>query len=208
MTQFSRFAAVQQAQLKTSKAMMNGIPTMRKGSDKSTKEKKPMPDKSKTEIPCDHYLKRFQIWDLEEFRYVPYDPSANASPPAPKEEDKNKYFYIDTRYEHERAEPKVWVTNFGKPSLAFLRVTVGDTFFYQEPEYLVTSFFPKLSLMRKTLATAQSFALSDKTYTQEECLQVVKAVGLNDVGEENCMPSITSSIPTLIMQHSNPRRQI
>ncbi|KAK0451616.1 P-loop containing nucleoside triphosphate hydrolase protein [Armillaria borealis] len=163
---------------------MNRIPIPQKG-PANNKAAKEIPDKSKTEIPCDRYLKRFQIWDLEELEYVPYDSSANTSPLAPKEEDKTNYFYIDSRYLTERSEAKVWVTNFSKPLLAFLRVTVGDDFFRSEPEVLVTSFFPKLSLMRKTLATTKSFVLSDKSHTLEEYLHVMKSVGLNDIDEED-----------------------
>ncbi|KAK0469259.1 P-loop containing nucleoside triphosphate hydrolase protein [Desarmillaria tabescens] len=158
----------------------------------TTNEKKPKPDKSKTEIACDRYLKRFQIWDPEEFEYVPYDPSSNAESPsqaAPKEEDKTNYFYIDERYHNERSQLKVWVTKFSKPLLAFLRVTVGDDFFDNKPEFLVTSFFPKLSLMRKTLDIARSFALSDKTPAREECLQIAKSVGLNDLDEDSTSES-------------------
>ncbi|PBK82389.1 P-loop containing nucleoside triphosphate hydrolase protein [Armillaria gallica] len=164
--------------------MMNGIPLPQKGPG-NKKPAKEIPDKSKTEIPCDRYLKRFQIWDLEELEYVPYDSSANTSSPAPKEEDKTNYFYIDSRFLTERSEAKVWVTNFSKPLLAFLRVTVGDDFFRSEPEVLVTSFFPKLSVMRKTLATTKSFVLSDKTRTLEEYLHVMKSVGLNEIDEED-----------------------
>ncbi|KAK0205262.1 P-loop containing nucleoside triphosphate hydrolase protein [Desarmillaria ectypa] len=174
----------------TASAMMNGIPIAPKesGQEKIAREKNPISDKSKTEIAGGRYLKRFQIWDLEESGYVPYDPSANASSPAHREEDRTNYFYIDTRYQNERYMPNVWVTNFSKPLLAFMRVTVGDDFFCKEPEVLVTSFFPKLPSMRKRLATAQSFVLSDKMHTLEECLQIMKSVGLNDVEEENSTP--------------------
>ncbi|KAK0469251.1 P-loop containing nucleoside triphosphate hydrolase protein [Desarmillaria tabescens] len=170
----------------TVRTTMNGINIAQKGP--AVKEKKPIPDKSKTEVPCDRYLKRFQIWDPEDFEYVPYDLSVNESSPTPKEEDHVNYFYLDMRYKNERSEPEAWVTNFSKPSLAFLRITVGDDFFLKEPEVLVTSLFPKLSLMRKTLATAHSFLLSDKTHTPEECLHIMKSVGLNRIEEEGSTP--------------------
>ncbi|KAK0451608.1 P-loop containing nucleoside triphosphate hydrolase protein [Armillaria borealis] len=149
-------------------------------------EEEPKPDKSKTEIVRDRYLRRFQVWDPEELEYVPYDPSGNThvSETTSKKEDETNYFYIDTRYQSKRSEPRVWVTNFSKPLLSFLRVSVGDDFFSTKPEYLVTSFFPKLSLMRKKLATARSFALSDKTHTHDECLQIMKSVGINDMDED------------------------
>ena len=67
------------------------------------------------------------------------------------------------------------------------RVTVGDDFFSSDPEVLVTSLFPKLSLMRKTLATTKSFVLSDKAHTLEEYFHVMKSVGLNDIDEKDCM---------------------
>ncbi|KAK0223728.1 P-loop containing nucleoside triphosphate hydrolase protein [Armillaria fumosa] len=128
----------------------------------TTNEKESEPDKSKTEIVCDRYLRRFQIWDPEKFEYVPYDPSENThdSDTTPKKEDEANYFYIDTR------------------------VTIGDDFFSAKPEYLVTSFFPKLSSMRKKLATALSFALSDKAHTRDECLQIMKSVGINNMYED------------------------
>ncbi|KAK0236428.1 P-loop containing nucleoside triphosphate hydrolase protein [Armillaria nabsnona] len=153
----------------------------------TTKEEEPKPDKSKTEIVCDRYLRRFQVWDPEELEYVPYDPSGNThnSETTPKKEDETNYFYIDTRYHSKRSEPKVWVTNFSEPLLAFLRVSVGDDFFSRKPEFLVTDFFPKLSLMRKKLATARSFALSDKTHTHDEYLQIMKSVGINDMDSDS-----------------------
>lgn len=217
-------------------AMMNRIPLSQKGPG-NNKPAKEIPDKSKTEIPCDRYLKRFQIWDHEELEYVPYDSSANTSSPAPKEEDKTNYFYIDSRFLTERCTSNVlsvdcvwllysWSEGLGdkfqqavacflavcpSPSTIWRRhisilvysVTVGDDFFRSDPEVLVTSFFPKLSVMRKTLATTKSFVLSDKTRTLEEYLRVMKSVGLNEIDEEDCMFIGTSSILTLITQDSN-----
>ncbi|KAK0223734.1 P-loop containing nucleoside triphosphate hydrolase protein [Armillaria fumosa] len=165
-------------------ARMNGIPGPQRRA-RNNKDMKEIPDKSKTEISCDHYLKRFQIWDLEDLAYVPYDWSANTSPPAPKEEDKTNYFYIDSRYKNEQSEAEVWMTNFSKPLLAFLRVTVGDDFFRSEPEVLITSLFPKLSLMRKTLATTKTFVSSDQAHTREEYLHIMKFAGLNQIDEED-----------------------
>ncbi|KAK0194285.1 P-loop containing nucleoside triphosphate hydrolase protein [Armillaria mellea] len=165
-------------------------------------EKEPEPDKSKTEIACDRYLRRFQVWDPEELEYVPYDPSGNThgSETTPKKEDEANYFYIDTRYQSKRSEPRIWVTNFSKPLLSFLRVTVGDDFFSSEPEYLVTSFFPKLSLMRKKLETARSFALSDKMHMHDECLQIMKSVGINDMHEDEDEDEDSTSESDIIQQ--------
>ncbi|KAK0499925.1 P-loop containing nucleoside triphosphate hydrolase protein [Armillaria luteobubalina] len=156
------------------------------GDETTTEEKGSEPDKSKTEIACDGYLRRFQIWDPQELEYIPYDPSGNThdSETTLENEDEANYFYLDTRYESKRSEPKVWVTNFSEPLLSFFRATIGDDFFYAKPEYLVTSFFPKLSLMRKKLATVRSFALSDKTHTRDECLQIMKSVGINNIDED------------------------
>ena len=85
-------------------ARMQHVPQKGPGNNKVVKE---IPDKSKTEFPCDRYLRRFQIWDPAELEYVPYDSSANTSPPATKEEDKTNYFYIDSRYKIERCTPNV-----------------------------------------------------------------------------------------------------
>ncbi len=39
--------------------------------------------------------------------------------------------------------------------------------------------------MRKKLATARSFALSDKTHARDECLQIMKSVGINDMDSDS-----------------------
>ncbi len=38
--------------------------------------------------------------------------------------------------------------------------------------------------MRKKLATARSFVLSDKTHARDECLQIMKSVGINDMDSD------------------------
>ncbi|KAK0484857.1 P-loop containing nucleoside triphosphate hydrolase protein [Armillaria novae-zelandiae] len=179
-------------------ARMNGMPVSQRRPRKAQSIKE-IPDKSKTEIPCDRYLKRFQIFAPGQLAYVPYDWSKNTSPSAPKEEDKTNYFYIDSRYLTEQSEAEVWMTNFSKPLLAFLRATVGDDFFHSEPEVLVTSVFPKLSLMRKTLATTKAFVSSEEAHTLEEYLHIMKFAGLNEIDEkESTLSDMIQQVEELI----------
>jgi hypothetical protein len=51
----------------------------------------------KTQEPCHHFMKRFQLWDEEDWEWVPYDPSSYIPPP-PEVQDDYNYFYLNVRW--------------------------------------------------------------------------------------------------------------
>ncbi len=52
--------------------------------------------KKKTEIQCEHYLKRHLLY--EGYSWVPYDPSTYVKPKTERE-DLDNYFYVNVRYD-------------------------------------------------------------------------------------------------------------
>ena len=55
-------------------------------------------DNANTVKQFSHYLRRYRIWNNDEYEWLPYDPSKNPPPVKVEREDISNYFYVELRY--------------------------------------------------------------------------------------------------------------
>lgn len=92
----SKIDAEDTGDARAAKLADNSTAESSKSSDAASKSE---PDKSKTQISYVHYLKRFRVWNANNYKYDPFDPSAYNVSSQVAEDDNYNYFYVEFRYQ-------------------------------------------------------------------------------------------------------------
>ncbi|KAK7455170.1 hypothetical protein VKT23_011041 [Stygiomarasmius scandens] len=74
----------------------------------------------KTQVEHERYIHKFELYDIEKYKYVPWDPTTYTPPPPPKE-DLHNYFHVVSRYKTESGTPKLLISDWSKTLIRFLR---------------------------------------------------------------------------------------
>ncbi|THU97682.1 P-loop containing nucleoside triphosphate hydrolase protein [Dendrothele bispora CBS 962.96] len=154
----------------------------------------------KTQIEYDRYIHKFELYDSDEYKYVPWDPTTYTPPPPPKE-DLHNYFHVVSRYDSESsATPQLLITNWSKTLVRFMRTFVGDPFFNSRPEYKVQRFFPKLEQLRAKWNEAKSALSMESMLSLDEKVVLAKALGNPHVHQNSSEAELIEQI-TQIVEH-------
>ncbi|KAK0194293.1 P-loop containing nucleoside triphosphate hydrolase protein [Armillaria mellea] len=134
--------------------------------------------KKKTEIQCEHYLKRHLVY--EDYGWVPYDPSTYVKPKTERE-DLDNYFYVNVRYDRKGADPSLVLSHWSKTLVSVLRKLYGSDFFSRHPTYKVVDFFPTLKTLKEKLNYANSVLSSEADHTKEDILDLLRSLGTSSL---------------------------
>ncbi|PBK82388.1 P-loop containing nucleoside triphosphate hydrolase protein [Armillaria gallica] len=137
--------------------------------------------KKKTEIQCEHYLKRHLLY--EGYSWVPYDPSTYVKPKTERE-DLDNYFYVNVRYDRKGADPSLVLSHWSKTLVSVLRKLYGSDFFSRHPTYKVVDFFPTLKTLREQLNYAKSVVSSEADHTKEDILVLLRSLGTSGLDKK------------------------
>ncbi|KAK0236435.1 P-loop containing nucleoside triphosphate hydrolase protein [Armillaria nabsnona] len=137
--------------------------------------------KKKTEIQCEHYLKRHLLY--EGYSWVPYDPSTYVKPKTERE-DLDNYFYVNVRYDRKGADPSLVLSHWSKTLVSVLRKLYGSDFFSRHPTYKVVDFFPTLKTLREKLNYAKSVVSSEEDHTKEDILVLLRSLGTSGLDKK------------------------
>ncbi|PBK66242.1 P-loop containing nucleoside triphosphate hydrolase protein [Armillaria solidipes] len=137
--------------------------------------------KKKTEIQCEHYLKRHLLY--EGYTWVPYDPSTYVKPKTERE-DLDNYFYVNVRYDQKGADPSLVLSHWSKTLVSVLRKLYGSDFFSRHPTYKVVDFFPTLKTLREKLNYAKSVVSSEADHTKEDILDLLRSLGTSGLDKK------------------------
>ncbi|KAK0223735.1 P-loop containing nucleoside triphosphate hydrolase protein [Armillaria fumosa] len=137
--------------------------------------------KKKTEIQCEHYLKRHLLY--EDYKWVPYDPSTYVKPKTERE-DLDNYFYVNVRYDRKGADPSIVLSHWSKTLISVLRKIYGSDFFSRHPTYKVVDFFPTLKTLREKLNYAKSVVSSEADHMKEDILALLRSLGTSGLDKK------------------------
>ncbi|KAK0484855.1 P-loop containing nucleoside triphosphate hydrolase protein [Armillaria novae-zelandiae] len=151
--------------------------------------------KKKTEIQCEHYLKRHLLY--EDYTWVPYDPSTYVKPKTERE-DLDNYFYVNARYDRKGADPSIVLSHWSKTLISVLRKIYGSDFFSRHPTYKVVDFFPTLKTLRERLNYAKSVVSSEADHTKDDIVALLRSLGTSGLDKKLLKSDILPLVADII----------